>query len=403
MGREPRGFFKQIDTKAVRREAVEALDKLGAGHIHPDRYVSDLSLADRQLVEIARAVAHETKVLILDEPTSALNTQEVSQLFHQIRLLRAKGVLVIFISHKLDEIRQIADRVTVFRDGSDVGTLTDFDESKIVALTLGRELTSMRGSFSKGSAIGSTIISVKNLNVEDKLSNISFDLHEGQILGLAGLEGQGQSDLMLSLFGNDRRGLSGEISMGNRKLHLKSPRDAVRAGIALIPEDRKTQGLFTSLSIATNISVAFLFNRMFASLFGYILARKERTRVTKLMEENGIKASGPDQIVNRLSGGNQQKVVLAKWLLTEAKVYLLFDPTRGIDVGAKVQFYQAIRGLADGGNGVILYSTEVDELVMLCDRVLVMDGGRIVGQLEKEELTPGNITQKWLNQSGVTS
>ena len=382
--------FRLVDARALRRATEAVLDKLGVTHIDPRALVADLSLADRQLVEIGKAIGHEPRVLIFDEGTSALARPDVVKLFALVRRLKEQGLAILFISHRMPEIQEIADRVTVFRDGRDVATgeTAALDEHRVVELMLGRSLArALEAPPPLERQPDVTLLAVRNLSVPGRLADVSLDIHPGEVFGLAGLEGQGQADLLLALFGA-YRGPSGTVTVNGKPVHLTSPWRAKRAGFALIPAERKTAGVLLPQSIRENIALPNL-RRLSNGLL--VDPGRERARAEALGTRLNIKASSVEAAVSSLSGGNQQKVVLAKWLEADPLIFLMNDPTRGIDVGAKAAIYDLIRELVAAGKTVLLYSTETAELIALCRRVAVMDRGRVLRVLEGSAVTEDNI------------
>ncbi|MBO0902870.1 sugar ABC transporter ATP-binding protein [Jiella sonneratiae] len=387
VGHEPTGPLGQIDQRRMRSDVRALFDSLGVGHIAPGAHVSDLSLADRQLVEIFKALSKEPKLLILDEGTSALGRKEVQRLFDLLRKLKAAGTSVIFISHRMSEIREFVDRMTIFRNGRHVATVAarEASDAEIVEMMLGQRVERSFPERTEVSRDEPPLLELSGFSVGSDLADVSLSLRRGEVLGLAGLEGQGQGTLLLALFGA-YRGVAGEALIDGRPVRLSSPKAAMESGIALIPEDRKTEGLVLPMSVRENITFSVL-SRL--GRFGFVSAARERAFVGRMMERLSVKAASMELPARSLSGGNQQKLVLAKWLETGADVFLFYDPTRGIDVGTKQAFYELIVGLTREGKGVILYSTETSELIGLCHRVAVMDGGRVALTLEG-----GNITEE---------
>lgn len=394
-GREPLHPWGLVDTGEVRARARAVFDRLSITHIRSDARIGDLSLADRQLVEICKALSNDPRVLILDEATSALPVRDVEKLFDLLAVLKRQGLAVIFISHRMAELRRIADRMTVLRDGRTVATLEtkEFDEADVVEKMLGRRLThSLVSNAPAAHSSAPTLLKVDRLTVEGRLDAVSFSLGRGEIVGLTGLESQGQVDLLMALFGMYRR-MAGTIEIGGRQVHLTSPWRAKRAGIALIPAERKTAGALLPLSVRENIALPLLSS---LSRFGFIRWGEERNRCADLVQKLEIVTPSIEAPVASLSGGNQQKVVLAKWFATGADIFLFYDPTRGVDIGAKEAVYRLVRQLAENGKGVLLYSTETEELASLCDRVLVVDRGRVVSTLTGGRVTVQSITRATL-------
>jgi ribose transport system ATP-binding protein len=393
VGQEPISRVGWIKEEDVLRRAGEILTVLGETGIDPSTMVEDLSLGQRQVVEIAKALSHQPDILLLDEATSALGPEESARLFTLIRSLRDSGKGIIFISHRMEEIEAIADRMTILKDGETVGHLArqEFDRSRIFRLMLGSELSrtitssNHRPDHQLPQTTRPPVLQVRNLNLKQRLHEVSFELRSGEILGLAGLEGQGQVALMHLLFGMYRRGYSGTVEINGRTGVPRSPWHAVELGIGLIPEDRKTQGAILPLSVGSNFTFANL--RSLTNRLGLIKRSKEKLVVQKLATNLSVKAANLLEPMAQLSGGNQQKVVIGKWLARGPFLFLFCDSTRGVDIAAKASIYEIVRQLASEGKGVIYYSTEHEELVSLCNRVLVFRDGRISGALEGEELT----------------
>lgn len=388
----PRNRFGLIDRKALVEQTAQFFAKLGFEHLDPDALVSELALAQRQLVEIAKALVRNPQILILDEGTSALSLHDVRLVFEVIRRLRDEGRSVIFISHRMSEVEEIADTLTIFRDGEDVGSfpMGGVGRDEMVQLMIGRKLEQVfppKPSRSIEQAIPA--LEAKNLSWEHALHDVSFCVGKGEILGLGGLDGQGQGELLFALFGL-LRGLRGEILVDGQPKRIKGPTEAREAGIgmALIPEDRKTEGLILPMSVGNNATLAIIDQ---LARFGLIEPSREQASIQRTIDRMKIKTPSHRLRSRSLSGGNQQKLVIGKWLLTEANVYLLHDPTRGIDVGTKQEIYHLIRELADAGAGILFFSTELSELVGMCDRVLVLYEGRIFRQLVGADITEENI------------
>ncbi len=394
VGREPRHRWGLVDARAVRARARAILQRLSIEHLQPDDRISDLSLSDRQLIEISKALSHDPRVLILDEATSALPQRDVDKLCSLLLLLKSQGLGIIFISHRMAEIRRIADRMTVLRDGRSVASFAsgDIDDATVIQEMLGRRLSRSLSRSARHRPATPPALTVADLRVPGRIDRVSFAIGQGEVLGLTGLELQGQTDLLLALFGVYRH-MSGRVEVAGRPARLGAPWCAVRAGIAMVPAERKTVGALLPLSIRENIALPVL---TALSRFGFMRNHMERQRARSLSAELEIVASSIDAPVASLSGGNQQKVVLAKWFGTSASVFLFYDPTRGIDIGAKEAVYRLIRRLAASGKGILLYSTEIEELVALCDRVLVMDRGRLVGTLNADEISEATILRATL-------
>ncbi len=400
--------FGMIDRRAQRRQAEEALARAGAADINPLAKVRDLPLSRQQMVELAKGLAHAPRILILDEATSALTAADVARVIDVLKRLREEGLALLFISHRMHEVKALADECTVYRNGRhvmsfDAGTRSD---NEVVEMMIGRKYQhafpskpaakSAAKAADQPSDARSTgpVLACRDLAWSDTLRGISFTLRPGEILGLGGLDGQGQRELLLALFGV-LRGCAGKIEINGKTVSIGSP-TAARAkeiGMALIPEDRKTEGLMLPMSVRENLSFAAL-DRM--STAGIIDRDRQHSLVERMMELLAIKSFSIDAPVAALSGGNQQKVVIAKWLIRQPKILLLSDPTRGIDVGTKQELYQLLRRLADEGAAIVFYSTDYDELIGCCDRVLVLYEGRI-----KKELVGPTITEQNLIASAL--
>jgi len=385
-GRFPQGFCGKVNWNRLFSEAEQILASLGIS-LDPHSLVKNLSVADQQMVEIAKALSLKSQVLIMDEPTSALTQKEIDILFALMKKLKSQGVAIIFISHRLEEVKEIADRITVLRDGEKISTAEakDLTREEIANLMVGREMKTM---FPKQEAkIGRIILEVKNLFRNGKLDNVSFYLRKGEILGIYGLVGAGRTELARAIFGEDPID-KGDILIEERPITFYSPYDAVHAGIGMVPEDRSQQGLLLTQSVEFNISLPSLMN--YAN-FGKINKKLASEEALKQVKALNIKTPSLNQKVMYLSGGNQQKVVLAKWLELEPRILILDEPTRGIDVGAKAEIYSLISNLAQKGFGVIMISSELPEILGMSDRILVMNKGQITAQFNREEAEPQKI------------
>lgn len=385
VGREP-SRFGILDRKRLYANAQDLLRRLKLT-FDPRQKMSTLSVGEIQMVEIAKAISFDSRIIIMDEPTSAISEREVEHLFEFMRFLKAQGVAIVYISHKLDEILRVADRITVLRDGAYLGTYpaAEMDRPRIIELMVGREVKDI---FPKERVqIGATVLSVRNLSKKGQFSDVSFDLKEGEILGIAGLMGAGRTELVETIFGI-RKADSGEVRVGDRVLKMKDPGRAIRSGIAFVPEDRKGVGLNLKSSVRENISIVRL--RDFCRM-GIVDTAQESKAVTTAVHDLSIKTSGLNQKIAYLSGGNQQKVVIAKWLLAAVKIFIMDEPTRGIDVGAKAEIHSLIGKLVQLGMAVLMVSSELPEIMGICDRVLVMHEGRMRGVLLREELTQSKI------------
>ena len=391
--------FGLIDNRAQRRIAEAALARAGADDIHPLAPVGSLSLSRRQMVEIAKALAREPKILILDEATSALTAADVRRVFALLKRLRDEGLAIVYISHRMHEISELADDCSVFRNGRHVATYAagSKTDAETVELMIGREVSHAYPPKPAAAPAGDAApaLEVRRLSWGSRLHDIDLAVRAGEIVGLGGLDGQGQREFFFALFGV-LRGVGGEVRVEGRRVASRAPADAKRAGvgIALVPEDRKTDGLLLPMSVRDNLSLAAL-DRL--SRLGVIRTADEARATAEVTAQLAIKCPDAGDAVGTLSGGNQQKVVIAKWLLNAPRIILLNDPTRGIDVGTKQEIYALLRRLADAGAAVLLYSTDYAELIGCCDRVGVFFDGRIVRWLEGETLTEHALVASALN------
>jgi methyl-galactoside transport system ATP-binding protein/inositol transport system ATP-binding protein len=377
LGREPKKG-PLIDHKKMRDDAIVLFQQLDMD-LDPDEIMGSLSVAKMQMVEIAKAVSYNSSIVIMDEPTSALTETEVTSLFRIVNDLKAKGVAVIYISHKLDEIFQICDEITVFRDGTVVGSdyTKNLNVDKLIAMMVGREMTEM---FPKVICpIGDTVLKVENLSSGKAFQNVSFELHRGEILGFAGLVGAGRTEVVETIFGM-RPKTSGEIYINGKKLNIKSPEDAITNKIAMLTEDRRGNGIVSVLSVRDNTVLANL------KKYGFPLKHKKIQADTQnyLLRLN-VKTASLESHIENLSGGNQQKVLVARWLLTDPDILIIDEPTRGIDVGAKAEIHSLITKLAGEGKAVIMISSELPEVLGMADRVLVMHEGKITGIIDRKD------------------
>ena len=394
LGHEPTRFgrpFRIIDRGRELSEAQDSLSRIGFD-LDPQTQVRRLRPAQRQLVEIARAVIRATRLVIMDEPTSSLSSREVEELFGVVRRLKEHGTAVIFVTHRLEELAQIADRTTVLRDGETVheGAMPRQDFSELIRALVGRELKDFFPP--RGSERGKLALEVHNLTRPRSFVNVSFGVHEGEIVGLAGLTGAGRTELAEAIFGVAPP-VDGQIFIHGEQAIIRSPQDAIRYGLALITEDRKRTGLTLNLGVAENITLA---NMSGITRKGLINLKKEEQVTRQLLDRLRIRAASlaqkvNRQKVNRLSGGNQQKVVLAKWLFRQGRVFLFDEPTRGVDVGAKTEIYRIMNQLAGAGAAILMISSELPEILGMTDRVLVMRNGRLVKELATAQTTQEEI------------
>jgi ribose transport system ATP-binding protein len=384
-GRELRGNFF-LKRKEMNRLAKEILNDLGV-QISPKTIVKDLSVGYQQIVEIAKSVSRDVKFLIMDEPTAPLTDSEVEKLYKIVFRLKQKGVTILYISHKLEEVFRLSDRITVMRDGKYVVTLpcAETNREQLISLMVGRELGQNYPGRSTKNA-GKNVLEVKHLS-NGNIHDVSFTLRKGEILGIAGLVGAGRTELVRAIFGADRI-LRGNVYINGREVFIKNPQKAIKNGIGLIPEDRKQHGVLLEMDIRFNVSYASLDHM---TQYGFVNRGKETSLAGNYIESLRIKTPGSSQQVKNLSGGNQQKVVLAKWLATHCDILFFDEPTRGIDIGAKQEIYQLMRQLAEEGKSMIMISSEMPELIGMSDRVLVMKEGRLTGELQQEQMTQEKI------------
>ncbi|WP_298782331.1 sugar ABC transporter ATP-binding protein [uncultured Polaribacter sp.] len=378
-----------MNWKQLTNDAQELINSLGF-EIDASAIVRDLSIVQKQVVEIAKALSEDTKVLILDEPTTVFDPTDTQKLFDNLFRLKEKGISIIYISHHLEEIFKIADSITVLRDGVDTGSMAvkDTDTDGVIRLMIGRELKDLYPA--RDAEIGAEpIFEVKNLTARDNLvHDVSFSVKPGEVLGIAGLGGSGRTETAKLIFGADKK-KSGTLILDGKEITTKSPVEAVGHEIGFVSEDRKEEGVFLPLSIRRNISVTSF--APISSKLGFISTDKEYTNVLGLIDKLNIKAPSSEVDVKNLSGGNQQKVALAKWLSIDSKVILIDEPTRGVDVGAKVEIYNLINEVAKKGVGVIVISSDMPEIMGIADRILVMHEGTIYGELPKEKFSEENI------------
>jgi ribose transport system ATP-binding protein len=387
-GREPRVRMGRIDYRALRRAAADVLEEFGVEGIDAARNVRELGLSDRQILEICKTLAREPRVLVLDEPTSALLPEQVDWLFGKLHAFAADGGIVLFISHRLEEVERLSDWVTVFRAGIDVGSgaIGEMPESRLVELMLGRRVERVYPKAVADAGSEDVVCELVDLASPPRLHDVSLKIHRGEIVGIGGLQGQGQLQLFLSLFG--ARSHSGQIVVNGRALRLRRPGDALAAGIALIPEDRTTEGLCLTLSIRDNIALGSLAS---ISRAGLISPARERALVGSQVSELSIVMRHVRQEVGALSGGNQQKVLLGRVLAQRPSLLLMYDATRGVDVGTKAEIYRLMREQCAAGVSILFYSTDVSELANLANRVLVLHDGTIRAHLQGADITESNI------------
>jgi inositol transport system ATP-binding protein len=393
LGREPVNRFGLVDKRAMIRDTQAVFDKWGID-VNPRRVMKKLSVAQTQMVEIAKAISTDARLIIMDEPTSAITEREVDHLHRMIRSLRESGVAIIYITHKMDEVFRISDFVTVFRDGKHVSTLaaSELDRGRLISLMVGRELTHM---FPKEDAeIGDVVLSVRGLtrigSVNDiSIRDVSFDLRRGEILGLAGLMGAGRTEVLEAIFGVSKVD-AGTITVNGKQTRIKEPADAIKAGMGLLTEDRKLTGIMGALSVRDNMTIANL-DRF--SPGGILRIRAMEAACRAQRDALAIKTPSLGQLIKNLSGGNQQKVLVSRWLLTLPDILMIDEPTRGIDVGAKSEIHRLMSGLAREGKAILMVSSEMPEILGMSDRVLVMAGGRITAEFSRDEVTQEKVLE----------
>ncbi|KJS50571.1 sugar ABC transporter ATP-binding protein [Desulfosporosinus sp. BICA1-9] len=393
MGRENRSKLIFMDRSRSYKLAMELLETVGL-HINADTLVKELSISQRQMVEIAKALSLNAKLIIMDEPTSSLTEKETETLKNIIRKLCSQQVSVVYISHKLDEVLELADRVTALRDGNTVGTITraECTKDKIIRMMVGRELKDIFPRSERNAS--KEVLRVENISTTDLLKNVSFTLQKGEILGFAGLVGAGRTELMKVIFGLDQK-VCGRIYVNGSEVEIHHPKDALRYKLALVPEDRKIQGLVLGMSVRENITLSILDK---VSKINFIKRNMESYIANDFIKKLNVKTPGAEQKVGNLSGGNQQKIVISKMLATQPQILILDEPTRGVDIGAKKEIHTMIDGLAQQGLAVIIISSELGEVLGMSDRIIVMHEGEIKGEISGEEATQEKIMHMAINQ-----
>lgn len=382
LGREPKNRLGLVDHKKMFEKTRELLESIELTE-NPGRRMVELTVAKMQMIEIAKAISYDAKLIIMDEPTSSLTDREVGQLFKIIRKLKEQNIAIIYISHKMDEIYQISDRITVFRDGTTIGTRDagELPMNEMIGMMVGRDVDEL---FSKRPAeFGEVMLEVRGLSSKRMFKNVSFTVRRGEILGMAGLVGAGRTEVAETVFGV-RHATEGEIYVKGKRVDIRSPRDAIKSGMAFLTEDRRQTGIFPVLSVEYNMAVSHMKN--YISKTGLLAFGRMRKDCMKYREDIRIKTPSMQQQIQYLSGGNQQKVLVARWLLTQPDILFLDEPTRGIDVGAKAEIYRLIERLAAEGKSIVMISSELPEIIGLSDRILVMHEGTVTGILDNKEL-----------------
>ena len=396
LGREPLARFGMIDKRKMNADTKALLNRLQID-INPTTLMKDLSVANTQMVEIAKAISYDSRLIIMDEPTSAITEREVAHLFSMIRSLKAKGVSIIYITHKMDEVFQIADDITVLRDGKHIATVpaSETNRDHLITMMVGRELTEM---FPKEYApIGEIVLSVRNLTRDGIVQDVSFDLRRGEILGIAGLMGAGRTEVIEGIFGIHKLD-SGEIIIKNKKVQINSPADAIKHGLALLTEDRKLKGILGVLPVRDNMMIASLSNY---ERRGFLDRRRIEEICAQEKNRLDIKTPSMDQLIKLLSGGNQQKVLVSRWLLTSPDIFILDEPTRGIDVGTKAEIHRLMSKLAQDGKAIIMISSELPEILGMSDRILVMHEGKVGGIFARKDATQKSIMEAATGQNSI--
>ncbi|KZM57550.1 sugar ABC transporter ATP-binding protein [Aeribacillus pallidus] len=390
IGREPRtGFNFFLKEKELNEKTAELLEKLNI-NLNPKETVSDLTVAKQQMVEIAKALSYNAKIIVMDEPTAALTESEIKTLFDLIENLKNKGVGIIYISHRMEELKVISDRITVMRDGQYIDTLytKDTDMKKVISLMVGRQIQDESRPTTTVSKEAETVLEVKNLSTKNFLENISFTLKKGEILGFAGLMGAGRTEVARAIFGADKID-EGQIFINGKEVKINKPEDAVKHGIAYLSEDRKRYGLMLEMDVNSNILISSLSN--YVNWLTFVNDSKGYVTSEEYVKSLKIKTPSIKQLAKNLSGGNQQKIVIAKWLAKNCDILIFDEPTRGIDVGAKTEIYQLLNELAQQGKSIIMISSELPEILRMSHRIIVMCEGRITGELTNEEASQEKI------------
>jgi inositol transport system ATP-binding protein len=399
VGNWPKDRFGKVNWKEIRKRTLELLEKENLKY-SPETKLKDLTVSDIQMLEILKAISYNSDIIIMDEPTSAITQKEVEVLFKKINELKARGTSIIYISHKMDEIFRIADEITVFRDGCVVDSrpIAEYDMETVITQMVGRKLESV---FQKEDIeLGEKVLQVKGLSNAGKFENVSFDVHEGEIIGFAGLMGAGRTEVMRALFGLDEY-QSGDIIIKNKKTDIKNVKSSIDKKMVMLSEDRRRYGIIPIRSVRENVAISSLKKFIYG---GRLHSEIENRAVEDYCKSMNVKTPNYETSIEALSGGNQQKVLLAKWMVTDPDILILDEPTRGIDVGAKHEIYKLMTMLAKKRKALIMVSSELPELVMMCDRIYVMSKGRITGMLKREEFTQEKImayATATIGQAGV--
>ncbi len=401
LGRAKRNRFGLVTNNDMVAATRRLLEEWEVGEIDPDATVAGLSLGARQQIELVRVLSRQTPILLLDEPTAALGAVQVEWLFQQIRRVRESGGTVVFISHRMGEVREICDRVTVLRNGHEVGTFETgaATDDEVVEMMAGRAVESVTASSGPPGEVGDVVLTVEDLSSEPALRCANLTLHAGEVLGVAALQGHGQFELFMTLFGA-RRASGGSIILDGKPVRLKSPHDAVHKGLGinLVPEDRKAEGVMLAMSGLANVTLPHLSK---FSRFGLLNKRAERAEARRVFQAVNVRLSALDLDVGSLSGGNQQKLAIGKWMLTQSHILLMYDPTRGVDIGTKAEIFTLMRELAGQGKAIIFYSTDIEELLGVSHRIAVIYRGRVVAELSAQEFTRNRVLSAMLGSSSA--
>ncbi len=377
-----------INWRELRRKAKEQLSRLGFDDILPTTKVRDLSVAYQQVVEICKNLTRNSKVLVLDEPTAVLTFSEIKKLFDILRKLRDEGVSIIYISHRLEELFELSDNITVLKDGGYVGTVetASIDKSELATMMVGREMSQLFSD--RNAQIGEEVLKVENLSAGKMVQDVSFSVRAGEIVGFSGLVGSGRTEIMRAIFGADKK-TSGKVTYFGKEVNFKNPKEAIRNGLGMLPENRKEQGLLLKQSVRMNSTLTVLLSKI--APMGTINHKKEKSYVKELLASMSTKYGDTEDNADSLSGGNQQKIALAKWIAADCKCMVFDEPTRGVDIGAKVEIYKIMNDLAEKGMAIIMISSEMPEIIGMCDRVIVMRQGRVTGEYSKESMNENNM------------
>jgi L-arabinose transport system ATP-binding protein len=397
MGRLPVGKNGLIDNKELYSKAQKIIDEFGLP-IDPMSKVKDISIAHQQMVEIMKAYSRELKVIAFDEPTASLCDSEIEILFKTIEKLKKENKIIIYVSHRMKELDQLADKIGIFKDGKFVKMVNkgEVSQKELIKMMVGRDLGDIFNNLDRKKDIGETLLQVRNLT-SNYVKDISFELKRGEILGFSGLVGSGRTEIMRAIIGADTV-KSGEILLENNSVICKSPKDAMKKGIVLVPEDRKTQGILPNMSVGENISISILDNII--NKLGFINKKSEETIADDGIKKFNVKTPTAEKKIVELSGGNQQKTIVARWLATNPKILILDEPTKGIDIGAKSEFYKLINDFAREGMGVILISSELPEVIGLSDRIIVMKSGKITGEVDRKDATEDKLLEYAMLEEG---